>query len=426
MFLTKIALNNFKCYDTLCIDHIHPKMNVIIGNNATGKTSLLEAIRILIGSLYLKFDKYDDKLFVPGIDHSSVRQEYINNRSLELLLPCVVSAEAKVDVYAANGQVQTEPDIIAWERSLETQAGRTLYRNAKDMSTYSEHIQQAVREGHDYNIPLIAFFSIDRYKKERKDTDIKPSGSRLQGYFNALNTTTNIKFFLDLFYTETLDQLQNDHRSELLQVVSAALRACLNCKSVAYQIKLQELIVELEDHSPLPFSLLSDGVRSTLAMVMELAFRCYLLNPHLGVEALTETKGIVLIDEIDLHLHPSWQTHILKDLHRTFPNLQFIVTTHAPLVISQIDDCCIYSISDRQLFEFPNQNGRSIDYIVEQMGVNSAAPETKKKIATYFGLIEGNQGKSTEALKLRENLEQLLGKEHADLKRADMLLTFFV
>ena len=86
---------------------------------------------------------------------------------------------------------------------------------------------------------------------------------------------------------------------------------------------------------------------------------------------------MVLVDEIDLHLHPSWQTHVLNDLRNTFPKLQFIVTTHAPLVISQIDDCRIFSISDRKIYDFPNQNGRPVDYIVEQMGVDSAEPVTK-------------------------------------------------
>jgi len=424
MKLNNIHIHNFKCYDDLKIEHLHPKMNILIGNNATGKSSLLEAIRVLIGSLYLKYDKYENRITIPGITDDDIRQVYVN-KSLEQIVPCSVCAEAEVDRFNQECEEDNLTKIIRWKRSVETKGGKTLYKEAKEMLEQSMQIQKSVRDGRHCDIPLIAYFSTDRYKKERRDTDIKPSGSRMQGYFNALDTTTNVKFFLDLFYTETLDQIQNESESELLKTVYNSVKKCLDCKSLIYLLKQQELMVGYENESPMPFSMLSDGVRSILAMVMELAFRCYLLNPHLGEDAPNRTKGIVLIDEIDLHLHPSWQTHILNDLRTAFPELQFIVTTHAPLIISEIDDCCIFSISDRKLSEFPNQNGRSVDYIVEQMGVGYAKSDTKDKLATYFGFIEAGNGKTEKAVALRKELEKLLGENHAELKRADMLLTFF-
>ena len=424
MKLNNIHIHNFKCYDDLTISHLHPRMNIVIGNNGTGKSSLLEAIRVLIGSLYLKYDKYENKITLPGITDDDIRLEYVN-KNLEQILPCYVYAEADVDSFDKGRGEANRVKTIKWKRNVETRGGKTQYKEAKEMLQYSKDIQQAVRDGQPYDLPLIVFFSTDRYKKERKDTDVKASGSRMQGYFSALDATTNIKFFMDLFYTETLDQTQNETQSELLQTVYASVKECLHCNSLKYQLKRQELMVGYADEAPLPFSMLSDGVRCTLAMVMELAFRCYLLNPHLGPEAPKRTKGVVLIDEIDLHLHPSWQTHVLNDMRKAFPELQFIVTTHAPLVISQIDDCCIFSISDRKIFDFPNQNGRPVDYIVEQMGVDYAKPTTKDMLTSYFGLIEAGKGKSDEGLALRGQLQELLGTNHAELKRADMLLTFF-
>lgn len=424
MRLKNIHIHNFKCYEDLSIGSLHPKMNILIGNNATGKSSLLEAVRVLVGSLYLKYDKYDNRIVVPGITDDDVRQAYVN-KSLEQMVPCFVSAEAEMDVYyKGDGEGNLAKDV-KWTRSVETKGGKTLYKDAREMLEQSRQIQTAVREGLKRDIPLIAFFSTDRYKKERKDTDVKPFGSRMQGYFNALDTTTNMKFFINLFYTETLDQIQTGTKSEILQAVYDSVKECLHCQSLSYLLKQQELMVGFEDSAPMPFRMLSDGVRSTLAMVMELAFRCYLLNPHLGTEAPKRTKGVVLIDEIDLHLHPSWQTHILNDIRRAFPELQFIVTTHAPLVISQIDDCRIYSIADRRVYDFPNQNGRTFDYIVEQMGVGYAKPDTKDKLATYFGMIDSGNGRTEAALVLRKELQGILGEGHAELKRADMLLSFF-
>ena len=81
---------------------------------------------------------------------------------------------------------------------------------------------------------------------------------------------------------------------------------------------------------------LSDGYKNTLSMVADIAYRMAVLNPWLLDRVLTETTGIVLIDEIDLHLHPQWQQRIIGDLRTIFPKVQFIVSTHAPLVINSV------------------------------------------------------------------------------------------
>ncbi len=73
-----------------------------------------------------------------------------------------------------------------------------------------------------------------------------------------------------------------------------------------------------------------------LALVGDIAYRCYKLNAHLGEEAPQRTHGIVMIDEVDMHLHPSWQQTVLTDLCSAFPKLQFIVTTHSPQVLSTV------------------------------------------------------------------------------------------
>lgn len=416
MRLHKIDISNFKCFENESID-LHPKFNVLIGNNGTGKTSLLEALRILIGSLYLAFDKYKEKLEMPGIVKDDIRLANISG-NLEPQLPTIVQAVGTVDRFSTEGEIE-------WTRSMETLGGKTTTRNAKKMQTVSNKIQTAVRNVERVDIPLVAYFSTDRYKKERRDTDITPVGSRMRGYFNALDTTTNTKFFLDLYYTETLDEVQNGTSSALLAAVNTAVKKCINCQSMKYNLKTKELLIIYDNGDFLPFNLLSDGVRCTLAMVMEIAFRCYLLNPHLREDAPGMTKGVVLIDEIDLHLHPSWQTHIINDLRNAFPQIQFIVTTHAPLVISQIDDCCIYSISEHKVYGFPNQNGRDANYILQQMNVPYMESANKDLLDRYFGLIDSGKGKSEEALAIREDLEKLFGKNHAELKRADMLLTFF-
>ncbi len=95
----------------------------------------------------------------------------------------------------------------------------------------------------------------------------------------------------------------------------------------------------------IPMSLVADGYRSVLGMVIDLAFRCGVLNHHLGGEAPQHTSGIVAIDEIDMHLHPSWQTHVLRDLAAAFPRVQFVVTTYNPFILSSIEGDCVRQIS---------------------------------------------------------------------------------
>ena len=86
----------------------------------------------------------------------------------------------------------------------------------------------------------------------------------------------------------------------------------------------------------MPVSQLSDGYKCTISLIADIAYRMAILNPQLLNKVLVETEGIILIDEVDLHLHPKWQKRILKDLMDIFPKVQFIVSTHAPEVINSV------------------------------------------------------------------------------------------
>ena len=96
----------------------------------------------------------------------------------------------------------------------------------------------------------------------------------------------------------------------------------------------------------MPVSVLSDGYRCTISLIADIAYRMALLNPQLLDSVLTETDGIVLIDEIDLHLHPTWQKRVLKDLMDIFPKVQFIVSTHAPEVINSVKSDSVIILKD--------------------------------------------------------------------------------
>jgi len=73
------------------------------------------------------------------------------------------------------------------------------------------------------------------------------------------------------------------------------------------------------------------------SMAAEIAYRCVILNDQLGSEAVKQSAGIVLIDELDIHLHPNWQRHVVRDLKAAFPNIQFVATTHSPFIVQSLD-----------------------------------------------------------------------------------------
>ena len=119
--------------------------------------------------------------------------------------------------------------------------------------------------------------------------------------------------------------------------------------NVTYNLDMDDLDIEYIDSSfnvqRTALSQLSDGYRSTLSLIADIAYRMALLNPSLGKDVL-KTPGIVLIDEVDLHLHPIWQARILGDLRSIFPNIQFVVTTHVPAVISSVRSQQVRIIAD--------------------------------------------------------------------------------
>ncbi|MDD3038127.1 AAA family ATPase [Bacteroides sp.] len=419
MRINNIRLRNYRCFEDIGLE-LHDKFNLIVGINGTGKTAILEALRIAIGSLFLSVDKYKDKISSPTISQDDVRLQ-----NLEQQFPVFINTVGDIDEFDVTTSLFR---TLSWERSLETKGGNTKHINAKEMKEASSEMQRRIRNVEtETTIPLIAYYSTERFKKEKRDVGVEPDGSRLRGYYHALDPLTNIKFFLDLWNTETLSDLQNGTQSPMLAAVAEAVKSCINnCEDVKFDIKQQELIMTMSDtHERLPFHVLSDGVRSMFAMVMEIAFRCYLLNPHLREDAARETSGVVLIDEIDLHLHPEWQKRVIGDLRRTFPKIQFIVSTHAPLVIGSLTEGRIFSIKEGQVFDFPLQYGRDANFILNEMGTEEMDKDLKDSLKKYFLMIECGQGKSDEALTLRRDLEYKLGENHTELQRANMMLSFF-
>lgn len=391
MVLDYLKLQNYRCFENFEIK-FNSKMNVIVGNNGVGKTSILDALSVAIGTFFSGIDGAATR----GINKNDVyykRYKMGSTDDIQRQYPACIYAEGNV-----------EQQKLSWERSLKGEKGRTLFSNAKEMTQYAEQLQEKVREG-DVNtlLPLFAYYGAGRLwmqKKEKKGSTELKQFTRFSGYIDCLDSASNEKMMLKWFEKMTLLELQNQNQIPELQVVKKAIVYCfknameVEAAEVSFDIASHSLELKYEDsygewHKH-PLNDLSDGYRNTLSLIADIAFRMALLNPQCLEHVLDMTEGIVLIDEIDLHLHPKWQQRIISDLQTIFPKVQFIVTTHAPAVIQSVKKESLITLENGSA-NFANHAvyGRDVNSILREiMGVSERPVMVKNLFQEFYDFID--------------------------------------
>lgn len=172
---------------------------------------------------------------------------------------------------------------------------------------------------------------------------------------------------------------------------------------------------------------LSDGARSVISMTADIAYRMARLNPDLGENVTLETPGVVLIDEIDMHLHPSWQQTVVNDLHKAFPKVQFIVTTHSPQVLTSVpaeDIRILHWDEDLVEIEEPSFSlgAASSQLLKDIQKVDDRPTELPivKDLQRYLQLVSQDEWDTDEAAVLRRKLDKWAKGMEPALLRADM------
>ena len=207
--------------------------------------------------------------------------------------------------------------------------------------TVASGLSKAVIQGEPVILPVISYYGTGRLwvqlsqTKVRRIHTLKPD-TRFAGYLDCLNPASDVKRLLRWFKTQEMSALQRGTRSTTLESARQVILSCVpEASHIEFDVARDDLMIRFADKS-LPFSYLSDGYRNMVAMATDIAVRCATLNPHLKENSSQETPGVVLIDEVDLHLHPRWQRRVIDDLLRTFPKIQFVGTTHSPLIIQSL------------------------------------------------------------------------------------------
>lgn len=370
MKIEQITLKNFRCFELLDVT-FHPQMTVLIAPNGAGKTTILDAVRIALWPFVKGFDLGSQTGKSATIQIEDVRLER-REQEMEPILPSQIAAQASGIIQVISVK-DNKPSPFQWQQSRDQVKSRTqskgdqstqlLTKSAKSYQSVIYKGQQTDPEAID--LPLVVYLGTGRlwyqgrYASEAKDQKLDTSVfSRLWGYQNCLTATSSYKQFETWYgwvfrsYRELqIDQLEKRLKPQdqsalanfaaAIEVVQRAINTLTTSltgwRDLQYRSSMgQQLVMEHPELGYMPLSLLSDGVRNMVAMVSDIAFRCIKLNPHLGVDAAQQTQGIVLIDEVDMFLHPAWQQTVLASLLQAFPKIQFIVTTHSPQVLTTV------------------------------------------------------------------------------------------
>ena len=344
--MKSITIDNFRCFSHLEID-FREKVNLVIGDNAAGKTSLLKAC------------KYALSAWFSGFSDVNTRWQTFNESDFRIIehdsfrLP-----DEPIRIYFDLGNISDRLYLseMSNEFSLympgEQYIGRNSRKNSRslqagisDLRSYTTvlYYRYASKEkGQIHALPLFVSFSTEdihskRQIKQKSFMTVNQSASF--GYYECLTAYGLFKYWLKrmLVLAETGERPQ-----ELQSVCDAIVKAlgpegCNIISKVHIYPNLKDVYYEFVDGRKISSEKLSDGYMRLVNIVTDIAFRCYLLNGAIyGADAIKMTKGTVLIDEIDMHLHPTLQAKVAKALSDTFEGLQFIITSHAPMVMSSV------------------------------------------------------------------------------------------
>lgn len=423
MKINEITIKNFRGFEDFHAE-LNPNLTVFIGNNGSGKSTVLDAISISIGTFFSGLD---------GVPGTGINKDDVTCKSFDM--GTVIDLQHQYpSVITAKGVLGGE--TMEWSRSLNGAAGRTTTIDAKSIISAAEGYQARIREGDTSLIlPIISYYGTGRLwaqKREKRPSDQLVQFSRLSGYIDCLAAESNEKLMLKWFEKMTIQQAQRQQPSPELNAVEQAVSRCFAGITGSEQVVTQ---FNLDTHSldilytdasgrkvRVPMKNLSDGYKNTIGMIADIAYRMAILNPQLLGDVLTETTGIVLIDEVDLHLHPVWQQRIIRDLQTLFPKVQFIVSTHAPSVISSVKrENMLVLDSDGQPYTLPVEvYGKDANSILSAvMDANHRPVEVQAMFDQFYLAVEKNLPQAESIL---NEIEALIGSEDPELTEARVTL----
>ena len=424
MILTRIEFKGFRCFSDYSLG-FKRGVNLLIGDNGSGKTSVIRGVVLALNAFFKGFS--DENTSCAGIASDDFNHSVVNE-SKSLTRPVEI-------VFRTEGN---DEEVSIFRESKKT---ATTYKNAKEFNWQNKELYYHVAE-EDGNhretpLPLIAFFATDDIHskvgningKAFKDYYLTPSF----GYYFCLKGGFLAKHWIN----RMLVLKEGGKGEEELTVVINALKKALGengcgiIRDVDIRPKQGYVYFIFTDGREVRFEDLSDGYLRLVNTVMDLAFRCSVMNrPLYGLDACELTEGVVCIDEIDDHLHPSLQARVIKALQHTFPKVQFIISTHAPMVMTSVEDT-----DNNVVYRLDYQEGNYFAEVVSTYGLDASSIiqfylhqtdkdiDVQRQLDELFKLVD--EEKIEEAKAMLSELEVRFSDRLPEITRARTLMSFY-
>jgi len=411
MYFERTEIQNFKGVEKMKLE-FSSGVNLLIGNNGVGKTTVLEALALSMQNYFNRMNgitkksiKKNDVHFTSNLVGDASQHRVYSN-------PTVIKSKINLDSMEYSSEISRED---------ETNATRTKYAG-KELAAAGRELLNSQTE----ILPVICYFSTSRVVDTQKASTSSVGKNKLNdrrcGYMDCLNATLDRKALTDWAFKMAMAEYKKGMPIAEYEAFKKAVGTFMQKMNDLDEIPLVEYTRDFEDITytengkTMLVNYLSAGYQSLLWMLMEISFRIALLNPEMS--DYSQAEGIVLIDEIDMHLHPRWQWKILDALHSSFPKVQFIAATHSPIIISSFRDAKLLSIGQNGVEELSGAYAYSIDDVVEYKQGSSGIPkelwQRKKEFEDAF--YQRDKQNSQKAL---DGMKELFGEDNTEVKRAE-------
>ena len=403
MRIDRLEIKNFKKFSEYSFT-LHPQFTLLVGDNGTGKTTLLDALAIAAGVWLVNLP--DSKLSSSGrnILSNEIRLEAIalNDRTQFV--------ERKPVQIAATGLIGEQANI-QWLRQIRANGQRTSNVEAKEALDIISTLFEQSQNGEHRWLPVLAYYGAGRAwlpsnnREPKAQSSSKNLSRRWDAFYDCFEERIRLSDLQTWFQKEAIAAVNRQGRMRPgYEVVKLAVLRCVPDASDLWFDPDRSEIVLVINERPTPFSNLSAGQKMMVALIADIAIKVVTQNAVFLPDSeeaicddfpfvLQQTSGLVLIDEVDVHLHPKWQRRVVDDLKNTFPSIQFVCTTHSPFIIQSISQGELRSldVEDAVVLDYENRSIEDIAKTIQQVDVpqqSLKARELAEATEQYYDLLQ--------------------------------------